>query len=64
MSRPPDREAPPPQKEKPEAPWRAQGEDAASFGGWLRQQREIRNLTLREIAHAMGHPFVGVDPGR
>jgi cytoskeletal protein RodZ len=30
-------------------PWE-QGEGGSSFGSWLRQQREIRNISLREIA--------------
>src|SRR5919106_4236636 len=28
-------------------PWEGEG---GSFGNWLRQQREIRNITLREIS--------------
>ena len=28
-------------------PWEGEG---GSFGSWLRQQREIRNITLREIS--------------
>ncbi|MDX1632091.1 MAG: helix-turn-helix domain-containing protein [Thermoanaerobaculia bacterium] len=31
------------------APWNREGGDATSFGEWLRQQREIRGLSLREI---------------
>jgi cytoskeletal protein RodZ len=50
MSRRPDREAPDTPRDPASAPWKRKGEGAASFGGWLRQQREIRNLTLREIA--------------
>jgi cytoskeleton protein RodZ len=30
-------------------PWE-QGEGGSSFGSWLRQQREIRNISLREIS--------------
>ena len=50
MSRRPNRDDPSPERGGARAPWRTKDEDATSFGGWLRQQREIRNLTLREIA--------------
>lgn len=50
MSRRPYREPNESPRDNDSAPWRKKSGDAASFGGWLRQQREIRSLTLREIA--------------
>lgn len=50
MSRPPNQDDRTTPRDNALAPWRKKEEDATSFGGWLRQQREIRNLTLREIA--------------
>lgn len=45
--------ATPKRKPSKAPPW-AQGSDAdgTSFGGWLRQQREVREISLREIAEA------------
>ena len=33
-------------------PWEIDGEPGGSFGSWLRRQREVRDITLREIAQA------------
>nr|HRC87133.1 helix-turn-helix domain-containing protein [Thermoanaerobaculia bacterium] len=38
-------------KNKPR-PWQANGEEEVSFGTWLRRQREVREIGLREIADA------------
>jgi cytoskeleton protein RodZ len=42
----PTENAPQPQRR----PWEHGESDGGSFGSWLRQQREIRNITLREIS--------------
>lgn len=33
-------------------PWQQGGEEPVSFGSWLRRQREVREISLREIADA------------
>jgi cytoskeleton protein RodZ len=33
-------------------PWHEGGEETVSFGTWLRRQREVRDISLREIADA------------
>jgi cytoskeleton protein RodZ len=42
---------PQPNSAKPR-PWQQGDEEAVSFGAWLRRHREVREITLREIADA------------
>lgn len=43
---------PTPRSNSKSPPWSQGDEDATSFGTWLRQQREMREITLREISDA------------
>lgn len=43
---------PTPRNNPKNRPWTPGDEEAQSFGNWLRQQREVREITLREIADA------------
>lgn len=49
MPQKPNREIPETSDASSRTPWNREGDDATSFGEWLRQQREIRGLSLREI---------------
>jgi cytoskeletal protein RodZ len=41
---------PPKQRPQRSRPWEQSPGDASSFGRWLRRQREVRNIALREVA--------------